>query len=53
MGADAPSVARAGLKGLDRNRAVVIPGVANRLGAQASRVLPRAAMRRIIAAIKL
>jgi short-subunit dehydrogenase len=53
MGADAPSVVRAGLKGLDRNRAVVIPGIANLVGAQASRVLPRAAMRRIIAAIKV
>jgi short-subunit dehydrogenase len=53
MGADAPSVVRAGLKGLDRNRAIVIPGVANRIGAQASRILPRAAMRRIIAAIKV
>jgi short-subunit dehydrogenase len=44
---------QAGLTGLDRNRAIVIPGVANRVGAQASRILPRAAMRRIIAAIKV
>jgi short-subunit dehydrogenase len=53
MGADAGSVVRAGLKGLDRNRAIVIPGVANRVGAQANRILPRAAMRRIIAALKV
>jgi hypothetical protein len=53
MGADAQSVVRAGLRGLDRNRAIVVPGVANRIGAQGSRVLPRAAMRRIIAAIKV
>jgi short-subunit dehydrogenase len=53
MGADAQSVVRAGLKGLDRNRAIVIPGVANRVGAQAGRILPRAAMRRIIAAIRV
>ena len=53
MGADAPSVVRSGLRGLDGNRAIVIPGVANRIGAQANRILPRAAMRRIIAAIKL
>ena len=53
MGADAPSVVGAGLRGLDRNRAIVIPGAANRIGAQANRILPRAAMRRIIAAIKL
>jgi short-subunit dehydrogenase len=53
MGADARSVVRAGLNGLDRNRAVVIPGIGNSIGAQANRVLPRAAMRRIIAAIKV
>jgi uncharacterized protein len=53
MGADARGVVRAGLKGLDRNRAFVIPGVANTIGAQANRILPRAAMRRIIAAIKV
>jgi short-subunit dehydrogenase len=53
MGADAQSVVRAGLKGLERNRAIVVPGVANRIGAQANRILPRAAMRRIIASIKL
>jgi hypothetical protein len=52
MGADAPGVVRAGLRGLDRNRAIVIPGIRNRVGAQASRFLPRAAMRRIIASIK-
>ena len=53
MGADAASVVRAGLNGLDLNRAIVIPGLANRVGAQASRLLPRAAMRRIVAAIKV
>jgi short-subunit dehydrogenase len=53
MGADAESVVRAGLKGLDRNRAIVIPGIANTIGAQANRILPRAAMRRIVAAIKV
>jgi short-subunit dehydrogenase len=52
MGADAPSVVRAGLAGLERNRAVVVPGLSNRVGAQASRVLPRAAMRRIVARLK-
>ena len=53
ISADAPSVVRAGLHGLDRNKAVVIPGLANKTGAQASRFLPRAAMRRIIGAIKV
>lgn len=47
----APVVA-AGLAGLDRNKAVVIPGFKNKIGAQASRFLTRAAMRRIIGRIK-
>lgn len=53
MAADAPSVVRAGLQGLDRNKAVVIPGASNKVGAQAHRFLPRGAMRRIMARIKL
>ena len=48
----APVVA-AGLKGLDRNKAVVIPGFKNRIGANASRFLTRATMRRIIGRIKV
>ena len=48
----APVVA-AGLAGLDRNTAVVVPGFRNKVGAQASRVLTRAAMRRIIGSIKV
>ena len=51
--ADAPSVVAAGLRGLERNRAVVIPGLANKVSAQSSRFIPRAAMRRIVASIKL
>jgi len=47
----APVVA-AGLAGLDSNKAVVIPGFKNKIGAQASRFLTRAAMRRIIGRIK-
>jgi short-subunit dehydrogenase len=50
---DAASVVRTGLKGLDRNRAVVIPGLPNKITAQISRFLPRAAMRRIVGAIKV
>ena len=49
----APSVVAAGLRGLDRNRAVVVPGLTNKIGAQSSRFLPRAAMRRIMASLKL
>ncbi len=46
-------VVRAGLHGLDRNQAVVIPGLANKLTAQSNRLVPRAIMRRIAAALKL
>jgi uncharacterized protein len=49
---DAASVVRAGLTGLDRNKAVIVPGAINKLTAQASRFIPRAAMRRIVARIK-
>jgi short-subunit dehydrogenase len=51
--ADAASVVRAGLDGLDRNQAVVIPGFSNKLSAQSNRLLPRAWMRRIVASMKL
>jgi short-subunit dehydrogenase len=50
---DAAHVVRAGLKGLDRNKAVVIPGWPNKATANVSRFLPRAAMRRIVGAIKV
>ncbi len=49
---DPAGVAAAGLRGLDRNRPVVVPGLSAKLGAQAHRVLPRAALRRIIARMK-
>jgi short-subunit dehydrogenase len=48
----AADVVRAGLKGLDANKAVVIPGLPNKLTAQANRVLPRALVRRIVGSIK-
>jgi uncharacterized protein len=51
--ADAASVVRAGLRGLDRNKAVVIPGWTNKTTANLSRFLPRAAMRRIVGSIKV
>jgi short-subunit dehydrogenase len=50
---DAASVVRKGLEGLDRNKAVVIPGWPNKATANISRFLPRAAMRRIVGAIKV
>ena len=50
--ADARTVCEAGLKGLDRNQAIVIPGLSTKATAQASRFLPRAAMRRIVASMR-
>ena len=46
------AVAQAGLDGLERNKAVVIPGLGNKATAQASRFLPRAAIRRIVASMR-
>lgn len=45
-------VVRAGLQGLERNRAVVIPGLVNTAGAIAAQLAPRALVRRIAGAIK-
>jgi short-subunit dehydrogenase len=53
LSADAAGVVAAGLAGLSRNRAVVVPGFVNKLTAQAHRLMPRAAMRWLVAAIKL
>ena len=50
--ADARTVCEAGLKGLDRNQAIVVPGLSNKATSQASRFLPRAAMRRIVASMR-
>lgn len=50
--ADSQSVVRAGLRGLDRNKAVVIPGMLNKLSGQGHRLLSRSAVRKIAAAIK-
>jgi short-subunit dehydrogenase len=52
MATDPVGVVAAGLKGLERNRAITIPGLGNKIGAQSNRFLPRAVMRRIIARIK-
>jgi len=53
MKVPAAPVVEAGLDGLDRNKAVVIPGFKNKVGAQMSRVLPRSTMRGIIGRIKV
>lgn len=49
---DPVAVVRAGLEGLARNKAIVIPGAMNKATAQSNRLLPRALMRRIVARIK-
>ena len=49
---DSVTVVRAGLRGIDRNKAVVIPGMMNRTGAVSQRFVPRALVRKIAGAIK-
>jgi uncharacterized protein len=49
---EAPDVVAAGLAGLDRNRAVVVPGLINKIGAASTRFAPRSVVRRIAGAIK-
>jgi hypothetical protein len=53
MKGPADAVVRAGLEGLDANKAVVIPGWKNKVTANSSRFLTRAAMRRIVGRIKV
>lgn len=53
MKVPAAGVVEAGLKGLDANKAVVVPGFKNKVGAQMSRLLPRSTMRNIIGRIKV
>jgi hypothetical protein len=52
MATDPVAVVAAGLAGLARNRAIVIPGAVNRIGAFATRFLPRSALRGIVASLK-
>ncbi|QIK96844.1 SDR family oxidoreductase [Sphingomonas sp. HDW15A] len=52
LSAKSSDVVAAGLKALDSNRAVVIPGLINKLGAQGHRLLPRTWLRKVTAAIK-
>ena len=47
------NVVAMGLKALDKGRAVAIPGLANKAGAQAHRIVPRWLLRKVTAAIKL
>jgi uncharacterized protein len=50
--ADAASVVRAGLEGLDKNRAVAVPGLLNKVGAASTRFVSRRLVRKIAGAIK-
>jgi uncharacterized protein len=49
---DAETVVRLGLKGLEKNRAVVITGAVNKIGAHSTRFVPRAIVRKIAGALK-
>lgn len=49
---EAPGVVAAGLDGLDKNKAVVIPGLVNKAGAFSGRLVPRSIVRKIAGAIK-
>lgn len=51
--ATSADVVRTGLDGLEKRRAVVIPGLVNKAGAQGHRFLPRALLRRVTGSIKL
>jgi short-subunit dehydrogenase len=48
----AAPVVEAGLRGLDRNHAVVVPGIVNKLTASSGRFAPRSVVRKIAGAIK-
>jgi short-subunit dehydrogenase len=52
MATDPKAVVAAGLAGLARNRAIVVPGLMNKATSQAGRILPRAALRRAVARLK-
>jgi len=53
ISATSADVARAGIAAMDKRRAVVIPGLVNKAGAQGYRLLPRWLLRRIASSIKL
>jgi len=53
MAADSASVVRAGLEGLGKARAIIIPGLVNKSTAQAHRFFPRSWVRKAAGSIKL
>jgi uncharacterized protein len=52
LSADAASVVRTGLSGLERNKAVVVPGLVNKAISQVNRFLPRVLVRRAARMVK-
>ena len=52
MAMEAAPVVELGLRALDRNRAVMVTGTANKIGAVSTRFIPRAMLRKITAMIK-
>ena len=51
--ATSAAVVRAGIAGMDKSRAIIVPGFINKAGAQGHRLLPRWLLRRIAGSIKL
>jgi uncharacterized protein len=49
---NAPDVVRTGIAGLDKNKAVVVAGWMNKIGAASTRFAPRSVVRKIAGAIK-
>jgi short-subunit dehydrogenase len=49
---ESPAVVAAGLDGLGRNKAVVVPGLLNKMTANSGRFAPRSVVRKIAGAIK-
>ena len=50
--ATSPDVVAAGIRALDRNRAVMVPGLSNKAGAQGHRLLPRSWLRKLVGSVK-
>lgn len=49
---EAEPVVRAGLEGIERNQAIVIPGMTNKIGAWSTRLAPRSTVRKIAGSLK-
>jgi len=52
VAADSPSVVRAGLDGLKKGRAIIVPGLMNKASAQANRFFPRSLVRKAAGMLK-